>query len=221
MRLKLYSGNEVDPKKAELLLGILKLDTDKIALIMKEMIATVHSEESRDAELKDLAHNLNIDEEKLSDYLPVFSEVVLRILVGKGTPEVQQDLIKHDYPEKQVKFLFSSITSLPQSEKEDVRYWTMEGEMHEDRDHIHAIDAKSDVKTLIENGDVLGVLPICKLVLTISLRDKGDEVFRLELGIQELSTLIAALESARGQLGKTTAELKKKLGQLVTAPANL
>jgi hypothetical protein len=221
MKLKLYSEEEIDPDKAEVLLKLLNLDTNKIDLILKEMTATVRSEESRETELAELSRKLNVDPEELPRYLGLFREIVLRVLLGRGNSDVQQDLVKHGFGEEQVKFLFSSVNDFPQLEKDAIKYWAMEGETHDDRDHIHAISTQPDVKTIIENGNLVGVFPISKIALSLYLKNKEDDphqVCRLELGLGELSSLIAGLERTRQELDKTTAELKKKLGESVVSP---
>jgi len=221
MKLMLYSEEQIDPEKAEALFKLLNLDTNKIGLILKEMIATVRSKESREAELAELARKLNVDLEELPRYLGLFREIALRILLGRGNSDVQQDLVKNGFHEEQVKFLFSSVNGFPQSEKDAIRYWGMEGETHEDRDHVHAISVQSDVKAIIDNGNLVGIFPISKIALSLYLKNKEDnphQVCRLELGLGELSGLIGGLEMARQELDKTTAELKKKLGESVVSP---
>lgn len=218
LRLKLYSDEEVPQGKFDRLKELLSFDTDKIDLMMKEMIATVHSEEPRDQQLDQLADNLGIKRVRLPSYLSVFREALLRILAGKSDEVVQQDLVQNGIAESKVKFLFSSVSNLPQGEKEAAKYWSMEVETITDRNHIEVMGARSDFKSLIDNGNIVAMLPVSILDLTISVKEKDEELkCQIQESLSGLTALIAFLEEARRDLEKATLALKNKLGETVVS----
>jgi hypothetical protein len=218
LRLKLYSDEEVPQSKFDRLKGLLSFDTDKIDLMTKEMIAAVHSEEPRDQQLDQLASSLGIKRDRLSGYLSVFREAVLRILAGKSDEVVQQDLVQNGIAESKVKFLFSSVGNLPQGEKEAIKYWAMEVETIGDRNHIHGMGVRSDFISAIDNGNIVAMLPVSILDLVISVKEKDEELkCQIQESLSGLTALIAFLEEARGELEKATLALKSKLGETVVS----
>jgi hypothetical protein len=218
LRLKLYSDEEVPQGKFDRLKGLLSFDTDKIDLIMKEMIATTHSEEPRDEQLNQLASSLGIKRDRLSSYLAVFRELVLRVLAGKSDEVVEQDLVKNGIAESKVKFLFSNLGNLSQREKEAIKYWAMEVETIADRNHIEVMGARSDFKSAIDNGNIVAMLPVSIIDLTISMKEKDEELkCQIQESLSSLTALITFLEEARRELEKATLALKNKLGETVVS----
>lgn len=191
---------------------LFNLNARRTNYLLKEMSQTALHEGH---ELSVMSRGLNITPSKLAEYLPYFAEVVLRILQGKGTAEVQQDLVKNGFPRLNVKLLFSKVNGFPPRVKGAVRYWAMEGETHDDRNHIHYFRHGPDVRTMVDNGSIIAILPTSRIKIRTS-KDKSD--WDLELDLRELSYLISALETARQKMEKATTGFKRKLGKTVLSP---
>jgi len=211
LKLKLFSEEEVLKSRVERLRTLMGLGTQQLSIILADMIKAVHGEEETDYE--ELGRQVGIDGKLLRRCLPVFSMMVLRILSGRGGQDVQQDLVEHGFAEEKVRFLFSRVNEISQDEKDKIRHWALEAETASDRNHLHAFSTQTDTRSIVDNGYMVGMLPISVIVFRICEKDRKEErVVRFEIGRSELDLLIKAFDYARQELETVTKGLKNRLG---------
>lgn len=206
MKLKLFSEEEVLQSRVERLRTLMDLGTQQLSIILRDMVKAAHGEET---DYEELARQVGINGKLFKQCLPVFSMMVLRILSGRGGQDVQQDLVEHGFAEEKVRFLFSRVNEISQDEKDRIRYWALEGETTPDRNHLHAFSTQTDIRSIVDNGYMVGMLPISVIVFRIGEKDRKEErVVRFEIGRSELDLLIKAFDYARQELETVTKTLR-------------
>jgi len=216
LRLKIFSDEDIPESFVNRLHDLMKLDNDKLVLVFKQMVISAHLKQMKQVDFEHLRKELDVDDKTLSRYLTVVSRVISRILSGKDGLEIQQDLIAHGFPQEKVEFLFSSVNSLEQSEKDEVRFWTLEGETTSGRNHLHAANTQTDLRSIVDNGYFVAILPVSTIRLRVRAKDEvKEQIWTLEPTSAELDFLMKILESARQELDSATKELKNRLGNLV------
>lgn len=216
MKLKVFSDEEVLGSFVDRLHALMKLDNQKIGLVVKQMVEFAREHELSDAGFKLLQKELSVDTRTLNGFLSVSSRLVTRILSGRNQPDVQKDLVAQGFPQDKVEFVFSTVDGLPQSEKDSLRIWGLESETLTHRNHLHAAYAETEFKSIIDNGFLIGIVPVSMIQLRVRTRDDAEEqIWTFEPSSHELDYLIKILESARQELDSATKDLKKRIGGLV------
>lgn len=216
MRLKLFSGGTAVKTWVDDFNKLLNLDEGKIDLLVGGLVTNVTGELDRE----ELAKELGV--EKADDYLMCAMYAAGRILSGLDSAEVQEDLVTNGFPREKVARLFSALKKLSPRDKIEVRFFCLDVILeHRTCPNWDSISSESVLRPVIDNGQLIGVVPRLMLALvTGETDDRKEQRISLEMASDDLERFLGALESTRKQFAESIEEFKSRLGETIATRAS-
>jgi hypothetical protein len=212
LKLELFSGEERSQKFIDDLGSLLALDDAKIDLIVRHAadFATSHDENLLDS----LERELNTSSTQVGKYLSLLTKVAARVLSGRDTPEVIDDLASNNLPKQRIEHLFSAITRLDDTEKRQLRAWSIAREL--DTNHIHSLYTEVAIRGLTDKGNLVGAVPHLYIRMGIWRADRRrDETVTLDLMSVEIQSLLETLKNGQKELETATARMKSNPNEML------
>jgi hypothetical protein len=216
MELSLFGQEYRSKSFVDCLKSICELsDSDLQAFI--QMLVEVSAEKEVDDEaaqkIKRILSTDDDDKARRTTFTVLSS--LLRMLSGRVSDEIQQDLIDNGFREEGVRRLFSLIAGLPEADRVCIRTWAAEVETSRNRNHIHTSSIVPNVMFITDGGSTVCTVPIAAIRMDVWSKERTRaSVWRLELTHDELEFLIGVLRSALTELETSTKDLKKRLGDV-------
>lgn len=215
MKLKLFSGEEWAQAFIDDFADFLKLDNEDLALVLKGIVEYATKRPTA-SPLLALREKLKIDSDRFDNFAPLISTIAPRVIAGKNSSEVIDDLVSHGLPKSKVEFLFSQINRLSASDKTDLVLWALARTAH--NSHVHSLSSNVELLSTIDNGFLVGVAPFAKIQVTAYNASKQqDESWLLELTVKDIEFLMKNLEIFKQELEAATNQIKEKTDVILRA----
>lgn len=222
LRLKLFSGQNKSQQFVDDLTCLIGLEPTKVQEVVRFLVDVAANPIRPFILTGDLAKKLEIEESQADRIVLVAFTVAARMLSGMNGKDIQDDLVAKGFMKEKVEQWFTAIEHLSATEKETVRYYSISGEAMR-QGHWHRIGSSIDLRAVVDNGFVVGVVPIVAFRIRTHRRgQKEEEVILLDMTFPEIGAFVSAFQTAAKELETTEKNLKERLGvALATRPAGV
>ncbi len=199
---------------------LLTLGEGQLKILLDQMLSVAKGELETDDMEKGIAPQIGLSEEDTTSANRVLRAVVLRILSGKSTIEIQDDLVAEvKVPKDKIRILFSLLERLSQIEKSKLRGWTLFQQIRDFNPHWSSIRWDVQLRQVIDNGHIVGSMPYLTLQILVSAPESNSEkLWILEMAPDEFKRLSEAFRVADEDYRGAIKEFKSRMGELVAAP---